>query len=594
MNRRKFLTGTAAALAVASLKPAFAAKNISVLRTNTAAAIRPRFHSRHIPIELLNLQTPKGREVVRNGLCDTIKPDVLKRLRDLGVELVEMRFVWWEIEPESGRFDWTRALRDMDAVLNAGLKIGMFAWFQYPPTWYDPERTAHARLHAVGSNEESTVLSLWDPKTIEVYDRLLGISADTLKGRLSFVYNAISGSYGEVEYGLAANHYKFSSPIGRYLLGDRCARASFAKELERKYGSVDALNKAWGSKARSFDDDLIPKLPFENNSLQQRDDCMQWSTGSVLDFADSVCGLYKKHFPGIPGALPLGFVQEQISVGQIKSRAAKLAAKHGLTSRWTGCAVLGTFGRSNLLARRIASAAHFYRSPFGTEAALTLEAGNAANGLYESFANGASLIHDDPENIFRAIEVHKNLRSTLIVDPPKTSTVVFYPVEDNLLQIDGFSWETLINRCAELRRVTDYDVCDSYMIRDGYLKGKRDLFLLVNSHLREDTARAAVEFAATSGRIWFFGDSQVAILHQPTTLDEMAAKRGLKVLGPDQVEPTGMYRFTDWRETVPHVVRDVFRIPDDGQEHYRAMHWSHESCYFPSKQRFEIRERDNS
>ncbi len=69
--------------------------------------------------------------MVRNGLCDTIKPEVLKRLKEeFGVELVEMRCVWWEIEPEPGRFDWSRVLRDTDAVLNAGLKVGLFPWYQ--------------------------------------------------------------------------------------------------------------------------------------------------------------------------------------------------------------------------------------------------------------------------------------------------------------------------------------------------------------------------------------------------------------------------------------------------------------------------------
>ena len=445
-----------------------------------------------------------GAEVVRNGLCDTTKPDVLMRLRDAGVELIEMRFAWWEIEPESGRFDWSRALRDMDAVLNAGLKIGMFAWFQYPPTWYDPEHESHARFRSLSSNLESNVLSLWDRKTIEVYDRLLDISAERLMGRLSFVYNAISGSYGEVEYSLGAQHYKFSSTCGTYLFGDRCARASFADELQDKYGSVDALSKVWGVDVRSFGDDLMPRLPFARNSLQQRDDCMQWSTGSLLNFADRVCGLYKKHFPGIPGGLPLGFVQEPMNVGQIKSRAAKLAAKYGLTSRWTGCACTGSFDRSNLLARRIASAAHFYGSPFGTEAALTIDAANAANALYESLANGASLIHDDPQNIFRAIEVHKTLRPKLVVDQPQTSAVVFYPLEDNILDIDGFSWEAFVDRCAEFRRVADYDLCDSYMIADGYLKRKRDLFFPVDTHLAQKRLKQSSSLPPAEGGYGFW------------------------------------------------------------------------------------------
>lgn len=600
LNRRDFLrTAAVGATAVglaASATSGFAAEKPAVGQSDAAGtAPRPAFHSRHIPIEILNLETPTGKDVVRNGLCDTIKPDILKKLRDLGVELIETRFSWWEIEPEAGRFNWSRALRDIDAILDAGLKVGIFAWFHYPPAWYDPEGKAHARLRALGNNREATVLSLWDPKTLDAYDRLLRISAEKLKGRVSFVYNAISGNYGEVTYELGAKHYRFSSPGSGSdcFLGDRCARASFAKELQQKYGNIDALNRAWGVAAKSFDDDLMPKMPFAKNPLRQRDDCMLWATHTLIDFADAVCALYQKHFPGIPGALPIGFVQEDMVIGQIKSQAAKLAAKYGLTSRWTGCAYLNAFERSNFLARRVASAAHFYGSPFGTEAALIVDADNAANALYEGLASGAALIHDDPQNMLRSVEVQTNLRPKLVVDPPETSIALFYPVESNMLELDEFSWKKFVDRSAELRRLADFDVCDSTMIADGYLKGRRELFFPTSAHLREDTAEAITDFAASGGRVWLYGKTEVGILHQSTTLADVAAKRGQTLKGVDQIGATGLYRFDDWRQAMAHVTHAKFAIPDEGQPCYRTLHHAHESCYFPKQQRCEIRARSD-
>lgn len=534
-----------------------------------------------------------GRDVARNGLCDTIKPDMLKRLRDFGVELIEMRVVWWEIEPAPGRFDWDRTLRDMDAVQNAGLKVGLMAWLHYPPAWYDPGGEAHARLRALGNNVDSNVLSLWDAKTVGVYDRLLGIIAGKLKGRLSFVYNTISGSYGEVTYALGARHYKFS-PTGSgsgFWAGDRCARASLARELQRKYGTVVALNKAWNGHASSFEDDLMPRSPFHENPLRQRDDYMQWCTDSIMGFADQVCGLYRTHFPGVPGGLPVGFVGESVSVGQVKSRAAKLAAKYGLTARWTGCAHLGSFDRSHVPARRLASAAHFYGAPYGTEAALIINAENAANALYESLANGASMIHDDPQNILRAAKVHAALRPKLVIDPPVTPVAVFYPVESEMLQIAGFSWTAFAGRCAEFRHVTDYDICDSTMIADGYLAKKRDLFFLTNTHLRGETAQAIVEFAARGGRVWLHDNAEVTVLHQSDSLTGLAAKRGVTIRDLKSAGPTGLYRFADVRLTASHLVQAAFAIRADGEPCYRTMHQHHESCYFPKRQRFEIQRR---
>jgi hypothetical protein len=554
---------------------------------------RPAFHSRHIPIEHLRLESPMGRDVVRNGLCDTIRPDVLKRLRDMGVQLIEMRVVWWEIEPESGRFDWARTLRDMDAVLDAGLKVGMLAWLQYPPPWYDPTGSAHARFQALGGGCVSSVLSLWDPMTLATYDRLLGIIAEKLKGRLSFVYNAISGNYGEVVYSLGAKHYRFSSrgTGSDYWAGDRCARASFARELRKRYGSPERLSTAWGLEVASWSDDLMPQMPFRKNSLRQRDDYMQWCTGSIADFADRVCGLYQRDFPGVAGALPIGFVGEGMAEGQVKSRSVKLAAKYGLTSRWTGCAQLGSFDRSHLPARRIASAAQFYGSPFGTEAALILNADNAADALYESLANGSSMIHDDPQNIFRAAAVHKAMRPKLIVDPPVTSIAVFYPVESEMLQMPGFAWDTLDRRCAQLRRATDYDICDTEMIRDGYLATKSDLVFLTSAHLRDETAGAILAFAADRGRVWLYKDAEVAVLYRAATLVELAAGRGLSMADTDRVGTTGLYRFDDWRQIASHAARRAFAIPDRGEFCYHTLHRQHESCYFPEDQTFEVRVR---
>lgn len=535
-----------------------------------------------------------GRDVVRNGLCDTIKPDVLKRLRDIGVELIEMRVVWWEIEPESGRFDWSRTLRDMDAVLNAGLKVGMFAWLQHPPAWYDPRGEVHARYRALGNGQYSTVLSMWDSRTIEVYDRLLGIIADKLKGRLSYVYNAISGDYGELTYSVGVKHYKFSSPGSHssYWTGDRCARRSFATELQRKYASIQALNRAWGGNATSFESDLMPCLPFPENPLRQRDDYMQWCTESVSNFTDRVCGLYQKHFPNIAGGLPIGHSREPMLWGQIKSRAAKVAAKYGLTARWTGCASFGSFDRSHLSARRIASAAHFYRAAYGTEAALILNADNAANALYESLANGAAVVHDDPQNIFRALDVHRSLRPKLLVDPPVCTVAVFYPVETEMLEITGFSWAAFAKRCAEFRHITDYDVCDSAMIADGYLAKKRDLFFLTNAHLRQETARSIVEFAVSGGRVWIHDKTEVTVLHQSDSLPRLAAKRGVTAIRDlKSVGTTGLYCFADVQLLASRLVQTAFAIRADGEPCYRTMHQRHESCYFPGKQRFEIQRR---
>jgi hypothetical protein len=100
------------------------------------------------------------------------------------------------------------------------------------------------------------------------------------------------------------------------------------------------------------------------------------------------------------------------------------------------------------------------------------------------------------------------------------------------------------------------------MIKDGYLAKKRDLFFLTETYLREETARAIVDFAQKQGRVWLFQDSAPKILHCSTTLLKMAEKQGLAVGDAKKVGTTGLVRLADWQEAGPLVVEGVDAIRD--------------------------------
>ena len=103
-TRRRFLAGTVPlALGTRGAAACLSGPVPPAAQGDTATQV-PAFHSRHIPEPWLNFETPMGRGVKRNGLCDTLQPDVLLRLKDQGVQLIETRLVWWELEAEAGRF----------------------------------------------------------------------------------------------------------------------------------------------------------------------------------------------------------------------------------------------------------------------------------------------------------------------------------------------------------------------------------------------------------------------------------------------------------------------------------------------------------
>ena len=499
-----------------------------------------RYHSRHIPEELLNFNAPMAKDVKRNGLCDCLDGDMPARLRDCGVETMETRLVWWEMEPRSGTLDFSRLARALDKIEKAGMKAGVFPWFQHPPAWYDPDHAAHARFRCLEHDTDSTILSLWDPGTLEVYDRLYGELARQMGGRLAFLYAGISGDFGEVCYPSGVEHYLFSPPHNHvgFWCGDRLARRAFADAMELKYDSIDRLNRTWTTRLAGWDDDLMPHLPIAKTPLPQRRDFAEWYTDSLMSFTEVACGIVRRHFPNLEVAIPLGFPVESLPIGQIKSRAVKAAAVHGITARWTGMAFLGSFERSNVLARRFASPAHFYGAAFATEAALTLTKENAANGLYEAFANGASIIHDDPQNIMRAEEIHKKLRPGLFVSPPTCRAAVLYPLDDELLELEGFDLQQFIDRAAALRLRTDYHICDRYMIEDGFLDGIDSLLIAVPTAVPEETVPKIEAFLAAGGCVWLCGDGRLSVLDEGCRRMDFPIAAGIsRTAGWPTIEP---------------------------------------------------------
>jgi len=315
---------------------------------------------------------------------------------------------------------------------------------------------------------------------------------------------------------------------------------------------------------------------------------MTWYTESLQSFTDQVCRMYRNHFPDTSMSLPIGFPNERLQVGQIKSRAVKIAAKYGITVRWTGCGYLRSFPASNVLARRVASAAHFYGTNFGTEAALVLEKENAVNALYEGLANASSQIHDDPQNIFRASDVHRRLRPKLVVDPPDCQVVVYYPLESEMLETPGFAASRFVARCASLRAVADFDLCDSFMIRDGYLGGKTDLIIVARCSLPEDVVTAVLDYAGSRGRVWIDATCRVSSLEDDVDIVTRAQQRGYSVHDDSVPRAAGIYRLEKWPRFEPYA---SLAANDDAGPRCWTVHKKHVTAYSVERQDIDVRPR---
>jgi beta-galactosidase GanA len=318
-------------------------------------------------------------------------------------------------------------------------------------------------------------------------------------------------------------HYKFSSEHGHhgFWCGDYLARENFKKCMEEKYGSVEALNKAWGTSYDSFDKDKI-MVPVKECTRMQRIDLYKWYSESLINFCDKVCAIIRKHFPDIRGGMPIGVPRD--SFGISKTEAVRLCAKYNVQARWTGWAHYEDFEQSEVLAKRVSSPARFYGTDFGEEAALEIYEDNAGNAVYEAITNGTVLIHNDPENYMRAPELYKSLHTLLTGEQPVIDTGVLYPFENEYVGAfddEEFMYDENGNRTfdvafrafvrdlAPVRRMTNYELADSKMIAGGFLDTVKRMIVPNGSYIPQETINALEDWAKKGGELLFLGKAKV-------------------------------------------------------------------------------------
>jgi beta-galactosidase len=218
-------------------------------------------------------------------------PRDIERMKQAGMKVVRMGDLAWDsFEPAEGKFDFKTFDWVMDQMAAAGLKVILDIPGQPAPTWLhkkypgvDIVDQRGARLDAVERYMDDTS----DPN----YRRLLVRLADTMTKRyakhpalFAIGYNNESGN-GMVSYSEAD-------------------RLRFIGWLKKKYGSIEALNKAWATqrwsrRINTWDEVRLPYIegpgPYERYLDMRR----FWSeqTIEVLDLLEAV---RKKNVPDKP------------------------------------------------------------------------------------------------------------------------------------------------------------------------------------------------------------------------------------------------------------------------------------------------------
>ncbi len=215
-----------------------------------------------------------------------------RRMADLGIVFVRIgEFAWSRLEPKRGdlRLDWLE--RAIDTLHARGLKVVLGTPTATPPKWLVDEMPdmlpvgADGRVRGFGSRRH--------------YD----FSHEGYREECVRIVTALAERFGQ-HPGVAAwqtdNEYGCHGTVLSY---SPAALAGFRSWLERRYGSAEALNRAWGNvfwsmEVSGFDEIELPALAVTEANPAARMDFHRFSSEQVVAFNRLQADVIRRLSPG--------------------------------------------------------------------------------------------------------------------------------------------------------------------------------------------------------------------------------------------------------------------------------------------------------
>jgi beta-galactosidase len=220
--------------------------------------------------------------------------DDAKRMVELGIQHVRIgEFCWSRVEPRPGEFDWGWLDRAVQTLADAGLQIVMCTPTATPPKWLidqDPSMLAvgaDGRPRAFGSRRH------YDFSSDEYLEAARRIS--TLFAERYGQHPAVTAWQTDNEYGCHDTVVSYSANAVR----------RFRLWLKARYGTTDALNRAWGNvfwsmEVTSFDEIDAPIATVTEANPAHRFDYRRFASDEVVRFNRMQCEVLRAHSPGRP------------------------------------------------------------------------------------------------------------------------------------------------------------------------------------------------------------------------------------------------------------------------------------------------------
>ncbi len=377
---------------------------------------------------------------------------------------------WCVIEREEGVWDFSFLRENARRLREAGLDYNVFCWLHFPPKWYQAS-DRFVPYENMETGETIEQMSLWSPDLPRVFDEFYRRLAAEMGGNIAFLRVAMPSEYGEIGYCTGMTNWLRPQPKARrgYWCGDRYGRADFRGKMLKRYGTLAALNEAWGTgfateSAVALPDPRACQARFaESPQARQRwIDFVYWYNGAWVECLDTVNAIIRRHFPKHELIYSLGYASERAAYGNDQGRYVKAMARLGVAAQTPG-------NVGYLATRRVSSACRHYGVPYFTEPPGNVARDAQLNRIFMDLSNGVDCWFDYLQNLDRAKDYFVRYKKLFTGEDPVTTVAVWHPTADHWLHPDE-SWSGPTLALSDpLRDMMPYEVMDDRMIVDGAL-----------------------------------------------------------------------------------------------------------------------------
>jgi beta-galactosidase len=209
-------------------------------------------------------------------------------MQEAGVDLVALNiFGWAQLEPSPGEYDFTALDAIIELLHVGGIRVNLGTGTSSPPPWLTTLHPEMLPMAEDGTTRFPGGRQAWCPSSAVFRERALGL------------VEKVAERYGRHP---AIALWHVSNELGCHNALCYCdvTAAAFRTWLQARYGSIDALNAAWGTSFWSqrygqWNEILTPRVTLSSRNPGQVLDFHRFSSDELLDYYRRETAVLRRH-----------------------------------------------------------------------------------------------------------------------------------------------------------------------------------------------------------------------------------------------------------------------------------------------------------